>query len=437
MCGIVGYAGENRAAPILLQQLKKLEYRGYDSAGIAVLNGGEITVSKISGKVEALYEKTKDGTLIAGTIGIGHTRWATHGAPTDVNAHPHLSKSGKFAIVHNGIIENYAELREELKEKGFEFLSETDTEVIVNLIESYYDGDLKKAVMKASSRLNGTYALGVLCVDFPDKIIIARESSPLIIGVGVGCNYYASDITALISYTKNVIYLDDGEFAEISADGVEIFDCSGKQIEKQINRISWNVGTAEKGGFAHFMLKEIMEQPGVINETISPRIKDGKIVFEGFPISNEKLSKINKIIITACGSAYYAGVSGKFAIEKLCRIPVEVCLGSELRYSDPIIDENTLTIVVSQSGETADTIAAMKECKKLGSTVIAIVNVVGSTIARLANYVIYTHAGPEIAVATTKGFTTQLAVLYLRYSCICRGGADHLPDQKQPTFEGI
>ncbi|MBP5466267.1 MAG: glutamine--fructose-6-phosphate transaminase (isomerizing), partial [Clostridia bacterium] len=413
MCGIVGYIGESESAPILLSQLKKLEYRGYDSAGIAVIKDGKINVFKVSGKVEELCKKTDDGKGVSGTCGIGHTRWATHGAPTDVNAHPHLSKSEKIAIVHNGIIENYAELREELKAKGFNFQSQTDTEVIANLIDSFYEGDIKKAVMKASMRLTGSYALGVICSDFPDKIIIARESSPLIIGVGVGCNYYASDITALVSYTKNVIYLNDGEFAEITRDGVEVFDSTGETVKKQISRVSWSVEKAEKGGYEHFMLKEIMEQPGVVNATISPRIKDGEIVLEDFPFSDEDLKNINKVQITACGSAYYAGVSGKFVFEKLCRIPVSVDLGSELRYSDPIIDEHTLCIVISQSGETADTIAAMKECKRLGAKVVAIVNVVGSTIARLADCVLYTHAGPEIAVATTKGFTTQLSVMYL------------------------
>ena len=413
MCGIVGYTGYQKAAPILLEGLKKLEYRGYDSAGIAVLDDNRISVSKVTGRIANLCEKTADGKNCPGTVGIGHTRWATHGAPTDTNAHPHMSNDGKFAVVHNGIIENYIALREELTEKGYRFESQTDTEVIVHLIEMYYTGNLKNAVIKASSRLRGSYALGVVCTDEPEKLYAAREASPLILGVGIGENYFASDVTALVPYTRNVIYLDDGEFAEITPDSITVFDPAGRPVNKKISRITWDVQAAEKGGYEHFMLKEIIEQPGAIKATIAPRIKDGKIVLDEAGLTAEYLKSINKIVITACGSAYYAGCAGKYAIEKLCRIPVQVELASELRYSDPLIDEHTLVIVLSQSGETADTIAAMKECKKRGAKTLAVVNVVGSTIANIADHTLYTWAGPEIAVATTKGYTTQVSVLYL------------------------
>lgn len=413
MCGIVGYTGEQQAAPILLDGLGKLEYRGYDSAGVAVVNGNEISIRKATGRIAVLREKTDDGNVLPGTVGIGHTRWATHGAPTDSNAHPHISNDGKFAVVHNGIIENYMSLREELVEKGYRFESQTDTEVIVHLIEMYYKGDLKSAVIKTASRLHGSWALGVVNTSDEHRMFVAREQSPLIIGVGVGENYFASDITALIPYTRNVIYLDDGEFAEITPDKITVFNCMGDAVEKSVSHVNWDVKAAEKGGYEHFMLKEIMEQPGVVKETVVSRIRDKEIKLEGFEVSKEELENINKIIITACGSAYYAGAAGKYVIEKLCKIPVNVELASELRYSDPIIDEHTLLIILSQSGETADTLAAMKECKRRGAKTLAIVNVVGSTIAKTADHVLYTWAGPEIAVATTKGYTTQLALLYL------------------------
>lgn len=413
MCGIVGYTGSQAAAPILLEGLKKLEYRGYDSAGIAVLNNNLIAVSKVTGRISNLCERTADGKNCPGTVGIGHTRWATHGAPTDTNAHPHMSNDGKFAVVHNGIIENYIALREELIQKGYRFESQTDTEVIVHLIEMYYTGDLKKAVIKTSARLQGSYALGVVCTDEPEKVYVAREASPLILGVGVGENYFASDVTALVSYTRNAIYMDDGEFAEITPDSITVFNPAGQPIEKKISRITWDIQSAEKGGYEHFMLKEIIEQPRAVKATIAPRIKDGDIILDETELTADYLESINKIVITACGSAYYAGCAGKYAIEKLCRIPVQVELASELRYSDPLIDEHTLLIVLSQSGETADTIAAMKECKNRGAKTLAVVNVVGSTIANTADYTLYTWAGPEIAVATTKGYTTQVSVLYL------------------------
>ena len=410
MCGIVGFTGSQAAAPLLLDGLRKLEYRGYDSAGIAVQKDGALHMIKASGHIDALAEKTQNGTLLPGTSGIGHTRWATHGAPTDTNAHPHMSADGKFAIVHNGIIENYAALRDELKSKGFVFRSETDTEVIVHLLDMYYTGDLKAAVLHTAARLEGSYALGVLCADQPGTICAVKMASPLILGVGVGENFFASDVTALVSHTKNVIYLEDGEFAEITPDSISIYDSTGATVHRSISRIVWDIEAAEKGGYEHFMLKEIMEQPRAVEATITPRIRNGEIVLDDLNID---LSQIHKIVITACGSAYYAGCAGKYTIEKLCRIPVTTELASELRYADPLIDGHTLLIVLSQSGETADTIAAMKECQRRGAKALAIVNVVGSTIAKIADYTLYTWAGPEIAVATTKGYTTQLTVLYL------------------------
>ena len=410
MCGIVGYTGQQSAAPILLEGLKKLEYRGYDSAGIAVVQDRCIAISKVTGRIAGLVEKTEDGRLLPGATGIGHTRWATHGAPTEPNAHPHTSNDGRFAVVHNGIIENYLELREELTRKGYHFESETDTEVVVHLVEMYYKGDLKQAVMRTSARLQGSYALGIVCADEPGKIFAVREASPLILGVGIGENYFASDVTALVAYTRNAIYLEDGEFAELTPDSMTVFDCTGHPIQKKVSRITWDIQAAEKGGYDHFMLKEIMEQPRAVKATMAPRIKGNEIVLDDMDID---LKQINKIVITACGSAYYAGCAAKYAIEKLCHIPVITELASELRYSDPLIDEHTLLIVLSQSGETADTIAAMRECKNRGARTLAIVNVVGSTIAKIADYCLYTWAGPEIAVATTKGYTTQLTVLYL------------------------
>ena len=422
MCGIVGFTGVQPAGPILLDGLKKLEYRGYDSAGIAVMDQSAITVSKVRGRIAALAEKTRDGAAAPGTAGIGHTRWATHGAPTEENAHPHLSNDGRFAVVHNGIIENYLSLREELTEDGYRFESETDTEVIVHLIERYYRGSVRDALIKTANRLRGSYALGVICREEPGKIYAVREASPLILGIGLGENFFASDVTALVNHTRSVIYLEDGEFAELSPSSVRIFDCTGREIPKKTTRILWDVQAAEKGGYEHFMLKEIMEQPGAVKATLAPRLKNGAVEFEELKDLLPQLPDLTKIVITACGSAYYAGCAGKYALERLCRIPVEVELASELRYSDPLIDEHTLLLVISQSGETADTIAALKECKAKGAKTLAIVNVVGSSVATLADYTVYTWAGPEIAVATTKGYTTQVAMLYMLALCF----ADHL-----------
>ena len=414
MCGIVGFTGAQQAAPLLLDGLKKLEYRGYDSAGIAVANNGVLKMIKASGQIANLVEKTRGGEELPGFSGIGHTRWATHGAPTDVNAHPHMSNDGKFAVVHNGIIENYTELREELIGRGFAFRSETDTEVIVHLLDYYYTGDLKTAVMRTAARLEGSYALGVLCAEEPGKVCAIKMASPLILGVGIGENYFASDVTALVSHTKNVIYLEDGEFAELTPDSITVYDVTGHPVDKEISRVVWDVEAAEKGGYDHFMLKEIMEQPRALKSTIEPRVRAGRIVLDDFDAEfRAYFSTVNKIVITACGSAYHAGCVGRMVIEALCRMDVQVDVASELRYRDPIIDEHTLLIAISQSGETADTIAAVRECQSRGARVLAVVNVVGSTVAKLADFTLYTWAGPEIAVATTKGYTTQVAVLQL------------------------
>ena len=413
MCGIIGFTGSVQAAPLLIDGLRRLEYRGYDSAGVAVNDGERIEMVKARGSVANLAERTNNGASLTGTSGIAHTRWATHGAPTDNNAHPHLSEHGLFAVVHNGIIENFAALRSELQAEGYVFRSETDTEVVAHLLEKYYDGDFKRTVLRTAGRLEGSYVLGVLCSKEPGKLFCVKEAGPLILGLGVGENFFASDVTALVSHTKNVIYMDDGEMAELTPDKITVYDRTGKEVGKTVSHVVWDVEAAEKGGYDHFMMKEIMEQPRAVKNTIEPRIHDGKIVFEDFDLTREQLLSYNKIVITACGSAYHAGVVGKYVIESLCRIPVETELASELRYRDPIIDEHTLLIVVSQSGETADTIAAMRECMARGAKCLAIVNVVGSTIARIADNVIYTHAGPEISVATTKGYTTQLAALYL------------------------
>ena len=413
MCGIVGFTGSAQAAPVLIEGLRRLEYRGYDSAGVAVHDGERIEMVKASGSVAHLAELTENGNALRGVCGIAHTRWATHGAPTDTNAHPHLSEHGLFAVIHNGIIENFAALRSELEAEGYVFASETDTEVVAHLLEKYYDGDLKRTVMRTASRLEGSYVLGVLCAAEPGRLFCVKEAGPLILGLGVGENYFASDVTALVSRTKNVIYMEDGEFAELTPEQITVYDRTGREITKTVSHVVWDIEAAEKGGYEHFMMKEIMEQPRAVKNTVEPRIRGGRIVFEDFALTREELESYNRIVITACGSAYHAGVVGKYVIESLCRVSVECALASELRYSDPIIDSHTLLIVISQSGETADTIAAMRECMARGARCLAIVNVVGSTIARLADSVIYTHAGPEIAVATTKGYTTQLAALYL------------------------
>lgn len=413
MCGIVGYIGKNQAAPILLDGLSKLEYRGYDSAGIAVFNNNEIEVAKAKGRLAVLSEKTDNGNKVKGTMGIGHTRWATHGEPSDINSHPHLSMSGRFAVVHNGIIENYISLKKKLIDKGFEFISETDTEVIAHLFEYYYTGDILDTMVKVINRVEGSYALGVLCSDYPDSFIAVRKSSPLIVGIGEGENFIASDVTAILKHTRNIYRLEDNEIVVLKRNSVTVYNKDKEEIKKEMFTVDWDVSAAEKGGYEHFMMKEIEEQPKAIRDTINPRIKDRKIVLDDISLTTEDIKNINKIYIVACGSAYHVGVVGKYVIEKLCRIPVEVQVASEFRYCDPIINKNDLVIVISQSGETADTLAALKEAKNHGARILSIVNVVGSAIANASDDVIYTWAGPEIAVATTKAYSTQLTVIYL------------------------
>lgn len=413
MCGIVGYIGYEQAAPFLLKGLERLEYRGYDSAGICLHDGKELVVKKAKGKLEELKKLTDEGRAVSGTVGIGHTRWATHGEPSDVNAHPHLSSSGRFAVVHNGIIENYLQLKEYLVSKGMTFLSMTDTEVIAQLIEYYYKGDLIDTIIKVLSRLDGSYALGVISCDDPDRIIAVRKESPLIIGIGQGENYIASDIPAILSKTKSIYRLENNEIAVLRRDSIKIINTDKEEIHKDIETVNWSIDAAEKCGYEHFMFKEIMEQPKVIHDTISPRIKNGRVVLDEISLTPEQLRSVNKINILACGSAYHVGVVAKYVFEKILRKPVEADLASEFRYRDPIVDDKTLTIVISQSGETADTKEAMKEAQRRGSHVISVVNVVGSAIATESDDVIYTWAGPEIAVATTKAYSAQLAVIYL------------------------
>ncbi len=413
MCGIVGYIGYEQAAPFLLHGLEKLEYRGYDSAGICLNDGSELIVKKAKGKLEELEKLTDYGKNIHGTVGIGHTRWATHGEPSDVNAHPHLSDSCRFAVVHNGIIENYLQLKEYLTAKGVTFRSKTDTEVIAQLIEYYYQGDLIDTVIKVLSKLDGSYALGVISKENPDEIIAVRKESPLIIGIGENENYIASDVPAILSKTRRIYRLENNEIAILRRDSIRIINTDKDEVRKEEETIQWDIDAAEKGGYEHFMFKEIMEQPKALHDTVNPRIKDGRIVLDEIKLTKEQLRQYRKINILACGSAYHVGVVAKYVFEKMLRIPVEADLASEFRYRDPIVDDKTLTIVISQSGETADTKEAMKEAQRRGSHVISIVNVVGSAIATESDEVIYTWAGPEIAVATTKAYSTQLAVVYL------------------------
>ncbi len=415
MCGIVGYTGHKQAAPILLDGLSKLEYRGYDSAGICIHGDAGLQVAKAKGRLQILCDQTENGAALPGIVGIGHTRWATHGAPSDINSHPHLSDSGKICVVHNGIIENEARLREWLLSRNVKFHSETDTEVVSNLIGWYYDrsGDFMGAVRKAMARMEGSYALGILCSDRPDTMIAVKQDSPLIFGFGDGENFIASDVPAILKYTQTVAYLDDGEMAMFDANSVTFYDRGGEVVEKKREKITWELSAAERGGFDHFMLKEIYEQPKALRDTVSPRIRDGQVVLEGIDLSADYLRGLRKIYLVACGSAYYVSTLAKYTIEKACRIPTEAMMASEFRYADPVIDESNLVIIISQSGETADTLAALREAKRLGAKTLAIVNVVGSAIAKAADQTIYTWAGPEIAVATTKAFTTQLAVVYL------------------------
>lgn len=413
MCGIVGYIGESQAAPVLLEGLSKLEYRGYDSAGMAVFDGKQIHVQKATGRLKVLSELTHDGTLLPGTVGIGHTRWATHGEPSDTNAHPHCNRDGSIAVVHNGIIENYLKLRKKLQDKGYEFLSETDTEVLAHLLDYYYKGDPLEAITKIMHRVEGSYALGIIFIDHPDVIYAVRKDSPLIVGKGSDGNLIASDVPAVLKYTREVFFIQNEEIARLSKDDIEFFNVDGEPIQKESKTIEWDVNAAEKGGYEHFMLKEMYEQPKTVRDTLSPRIKGNQVVIEELGMTDEEIRQINRIHIVACGSAYHTGVTAKYVFEGMARIPVAVDLASEFRYRQPILDEKDLVIIISQSGETADSLAALREAKEQGVKTLGIVNVVGSSIAREADKVMYTWAGPEISVATTKAYSAQLIAQYL------------------------
>lgn len=413
MCGIVGYVGKEQAAPIILDGLEKLEYRGYDSAGLAVYNGNKIQIRKSVGRLKTLVELTHRGEMMPGHLGIGHTRWATHGAPTDVNSHPHYNAKETIAVVHNGIIENYVKLRKKLENKGYEFVSETDTEVLAHLLDYYYKGNPLEAITKVMHRVEGSYALGVIFAEHSDRIFAVRKASPLIVGQSdKGC-FIASDVPAILKYTRNVYFMDNYEVACLQADNLTFYSSDEEVIVKEPATIAWDAEAAEKGGFEHFMLKEMYEQPKVLEETLCKCISKGEIQIDELKMTEEDFGRISKIYIVACGSSYHAGVTGKYVIENIARVPVEVDLASEFRYRNPIIDENALVIVISQSGETADSLAAMADMRARGVKVLGIVNVVGSSIARDADYVMYTWAGPEIAVATTKAYSAQLMALYL------------------------
>ena len=413
MCGIVGYIGTCQAAPVLLDGLSKLEYRGYDSAGIAVYDGNKIQMQKAMGRLKVLEEMTQNGATLPGTVGIGHTRWATHGAPSDLNAHPRFNKDHSIVVVHNGIIENYLKLKKKLMSKGYEFLSETDTEVIAHMLDYYYNGDPLATITKVMHRMEGSYALGILFRDHPDEVYAVRKDSPLIVGTSKSGNLIASDVPAVLKYTRDVYFLENEEIVKLTRDGLHFYNIDEEELQKEPTHIEWDMNAAEKGGYEHFMLKEMHEQPKAVKDTLTPRIKNGDVVIEELGMTDEEIRAISKIFIVACGSAYHTGVTAKYIFEKLARIPVEVDLASEFRYRDPILPENTLVVIVSQSGETADTLAALRLAKEKGVRTLGIVNVVGSSIAREADNVMYTWAGPEIAVATTKAYSTQLIAQYL------------------------
>ena len=439
MCGIVGYIGEQQALPILLEGLKKLEYRGYDSAGVAVIQAGNARVSKSVGRIASL-EGRVNGDVIQGSVGIGHTRWATHGRPSDPNAHPHTDCTGRFVVIHNGIIENYLDLREELMAQGHTFLSETDSETIPHLLESLYDGDIVSTVRRALQRLRGAYALAVLCQDEPDKIVAVRLASPLVIGLGQGENFLASDIPAILRHTRRALVVADGEMAVLTRDGVTLSTVDGTPVQREELAITWDPGQAEKGGYAHFMLKEIHEQPQALRDTLRSRLSDDgtRVTLEReFTLSSEVMRGLRKVAIIACGTASHAGLVGKYLIEKLARLPVEWDVASEYRYRDPLVDEHTLAVVISQSGETADTLAAMREACRKGARVLAVCNVVGSSIAREADDVIYTWAGPEVAVASTKVYTTQLLVMTLLAIYLGQARGTLAPAEAATLIEGL
>ncbi|MCM8709456.1 glutamine--fructose-6-phosphate transaminase (isomerizing) [Clostridium sp. SYSU_GA19001] len=423
MCGIVGYVGKKEASPVLIHGLSKLEYRGYDSAGVAIIEDNLLKVTKCKGRLANLEAKLNENP-IHGAVGIGHTRWATHGEPSDLNSHPHSNEDETISVVHNGIIENYLQLREWLSAKGYKFMSETDTEVIPHLVDYYYKGNLEEAVMKAITKMEGSYAIGVVSTHEPGKLVAVRKDSPLIVGLGKDEFFIASDIPAILNYTRDIYLLNDKEFVVINEDGIKLLTEDGDEIKKDVFHVTWNADAAEKGGYEHFMIKEIHEQPKAIKDTMTSRIVLGKpIALDKITITKEQLANIDRVYIVACGTAYHAGIVGKYAIEKLARIPVEVDIASEFRYRNPIMNEKTLMIVVSQSGETADTLAALREAKKYGARVLAITNVVGSSVSREADDVLYTWAGPEIAVASTKAYTTQLIAMYILalYFADCKG----------------
>ena len=416
MCGIIGFVGREEAAPILLDGLERMEYRGYDSAGIAVRSETKgLQVKKCKGRLKVLSDLTHGGADLEGTLGIGHTRWATHGEPNDINAHPHVSENGQIALVHNGIIENYLEIKEHLMKLGVTFTSDTDSEVVAQLLEFHYNEchNMLEAVGRVLRRIEGSYALGIVCSDYPNALIAARKDSPLIIGYGENGNFIASDVTAIIKHTRDVVYMGDGEIAVLTADSVDVFDDEMLPLKKQHSTVDWDVSAAEKGGYAHFMFKEIMEQPEAIRKTVSPRIRESRVVLDDVTMTAEYVRDISRIFIIACGSSYHVGMVSKYNWERLLRRPVQVDLASEFRYSNPLVDEHSLVVVISQSGETLDTMAAMREAKRRGARTLAIVNVVGSSIAREADDVLYTWAGPEIAVATTKAYSTQLVLMDL------------------------
>ena len=413
MCGIVGYVGREQAAPILLDGLQRLEYRGYDSAGIAVCGEGGMRVQKAKGRLQVLKDLTHEGADLPGCLGIGHTRWATHGEPNDINAHPHVSRSGHIAVVHNGIIENFAELKGQLLHKGYQFRSETDTEVVVQLLDYYYEqcGDMMETVRRMINAVEGAYALGIVSADAPDRLIAVRKDAPLLLGFGEGESFIASDVTAIIRHTRDIAYMEDGERAVLTADGITVYDTLGNEVTKKHHHVDWEIDAAEKGGYAHFMLKEIFEQPRAIREATAARLQGGRVILQDLTMTPEEIRNIGRIIIIACGSSYHVGMVGKYNLERMLRRSVEVVLASEFRYSDPIVQRGDLVIAISQSGETLDTMAALREAKKRGARILSIVNVVGSSIARESDDVLYTWAGPEIAVATTKAYSTQMAVL--------------------------
>ena len=440
MCGIVGYVGREQAAPILLDGLEHLEYRGYDSAGVAVLGPTRgLQMKKAKGRLKVLSAMVDGGRTMEGCLGIGHTRWATHGQPNDINSHPHLSQDERIAVVHNGIIENYVEIKEFLISQGIRFQSETDTEVVAQLMGFYYKetGDLMGSVYRVLHRIEGAYALGILCADVPDAFVAARKDAPLLLGYGEGCSFVASDVTAIIKHTRDVSYMEDGEVAVVRADGIRVFNALGQPIEKEHSFIDWDVSAAEKGGYPHFMFKEILEQPEAVRKTVSPRLRNGEICFEELSLTDEQIRAYKRLFIVACGSSYHVGMVGKYNLERLLRIPVDVMLASEFRYADPLVDQDTLVIVISQSGETLDTMAALRQARTLGGRILSIVNVVGSSIAREADDVLYTWAGPEIAVATTKAYSTQLVLLDMLGLYFARIRGSVTEEESERILEGL